>query len=159
MNKPPREVLDAFRKRFSAATRESGREQYLLPYLMSGHPGCTVGDMIELAQYLQEACLYTEQVQDFTPTPMTVSTAMYYTGLNPFTLKPVHVPRGREKKIQRAMLHFRNPRNYDLVKEGLRMAGREDLIGPGGRCLIPARGRRGKGEMQGDQRKKDRQGL
>jgi len=143
MNKPPREVLDAFRERFSAASRESGREQYLLPYLMSGHPGCTVGDMIELAQYLQEAHLYTEQVQDFTPTPMTVSTAMYHTGLDPFTLKPVHVPRGREKKIQRAMLHYRDPKNYDLVKEGLRLAGREDLIGSGRGCLIPARPRRG----------------
>jgi uncharacterized radical SAM protein YgiQ len=139
MNKPPREVLDSFRERFSAATKAAGREQYLLPYLMSGHPGCTVEDMIELAQYLQEAHLYTKQVQDFTPTPMTVSTAMYYTGLDPFTLKPVHVPRGREKKIQRAMLHYRDPRNYDLVKEGLRMAGREDLIGSGGRCLITAR--------------------
>ena len=143
MNKPSREVLDSFRERFSAATRESGREQYLLPYLMSGHPGCTVGDMIELAQYLQEAHLYTEQVQDFTPTPMTVSTAMYYTGLDPFTLKPVHVPRGREKKIQRAMLHYRDPKNYDLVKEGLRLAGREDLIGSGRGCLIPARPRMG----------------
>ncbi len=143
MNKPSREVLDAFRELFSAATRESGREQYLLPYLMSGHPGCTVGDMIELAQYLQEAHLYTEQVQDFTPTPMTVSTAMYYTGLDPFTLKPVHVPRGREKKIQRAMLHCRDPKNYDLVKEGLRLAGREDLIGSGRECLIPARQARG----------------
>ncbi len=143
MNKPSREVLDSFRERFSAATRESGREQYLLPYLMSGHPGCTVGDMIELAQYLQEAHLYTEQVQDFTPTPMTVSTAMYHTGLDPFTLKPVHVPRGREKKIQRAMLHYRDPKNYDLVKEGLRLAGRADLIGSGRGCLIPARPARG----------------
>ena len=143
MNKPPREVLDAFRERFSAASRESGREQYLLPYLMSGHPGCTVGDMIELAQYLQEAHLYTEQVQDFTPTPMTVSTAMYHTGLDPFTLKPVHVPRGREKRIQRAMLHYRDPKNYDLVKDGLRLAGREDLIGSGRGCLIPARPTRG----------------
>ena len=99
--------------------------------------------MIELAQYLQEAHLYTEQVQDFTPTPMTVSTTMYHTGLDPFTLEPVHVPRGREKRIQRAMLHYRDPRNYDLVREGLKMAGREDLIGSGRGCLIPARPRRG----------------
>ena len=139
MNKPPREVLDAFRERFSAASKEVGKEQYILPYLMSGHPGCTVGDMVELAEYLREARLYTEQVQDFTPTPMTVSTAMYYTGLDPFTLKPVHVPKGREKRIQRAMLQYREPRNYDLVREGLEMAGREDLIGSGRRCLIPAR--------------------
>ena len=139
MNKPPREVLDAFRVRFSDASKDVGKEQYILPYLMSGHPGCTVGDMVELAEYLREARLYTEQVQDFTPTPMTVSTAMYYTGLDPFTLKPVHVPKGREKRIQRAMLQYRNPKNYDLVREGLKMAGREDLIGSGRRCLIPAR--------------------
>ena len=88
---------------------------------MSGHPGCTVKDMVELAEYLRDNRMYTEQVQDFTPTPMTVSTAMYYTGLDPFTLKPVHVPRGREKRIQRAMLQYRDPKNYDLVKEGLRM--------------------------------------
>ena len=135
MNKPSREVLDSFRERFSAATRESGREQYLLPYLMSGHPGCTVGDMIELAQYLQEAHLYTEQVQDFTPTPMTVSTAMYYTGLDPFTLQPVHIPKGEEKRIQRAMLQYRDPRNYNLVWEGLRKAGSLELVGERKECL------------------------
>ena len=100
-----------------------GKEQYLLPYLMSGHPGCTVEDMVELAEYLRDNHMYTEQVQDFTPTPMTVSTAMYYTGLDPFTLTPVHVPKGREKRIQRAMLQYRDPKNYDLVKEGLQMAG------------------------------------
>ena len=162
MNKPPREVLDSFRELFSAASKAAGREQYILPYLMSGHPGCTVGNMVELALYLQEAHLYTEQVQDFTPTPMTVSTAMYYTGLDPFTLEPVHVPRGREKRIQRAMLHYRDPRNYDLVRDGLKMAGREDLIGSGRGCLIPdrqARRWRGKGEKQRDQRKRDRRGL
>jgi uncharacterized radical SAM protein YgiQ len=156
MNKPPRKVLDAFRERFSAATRAAGKEQYLLPYLMSGHPGCTVQDMVELAEYLREARLYTEQVQDFTPTPMTVSTAMYYTGLDPFTLKPVHVPRSREKRIQRAMLQYRDPKNYDLVKEGLEMAGREDLIGSGKSCLIPARPAGGWG-MKG-KKKRDRPG-
>jgi uncharacterized radical SAM protein YgiQ len=138
MHKPSQEVLDAFRERFSAASRAVGKEQYLLPYLMSGHPGCTVRDMVEMAEYLRDNRMYTEQVQDFTPTPMTVSTSMYYTGLDPFTLKPVHVPRGREKRIQRAMLQYRNPDNYDLVREGLKMAGRADLIGGGRRCLIPA---------------------
>ncbi len=136
MHKPPREVLDLFLERFKKASRQAGREQYILPYFMSGHPGCTVEDMIELAEYLQQNRLYTEQVQDFTPTPMTVSTAMYHTGLDPFTLKPIHVPKGREKRIQRAMLQYRNPRNYHLVKEGLKTAGREDLIGSGERCLI-----------------------
>ena len=157
MNKPPREVLDAFRVRFSAASKEVGKEQYILPYLMSGHPGCTVGDMVELAEYLREARLYTEQVQDFTPTPMTVSTAMYYTGLDPFTLKPVHVPKGREKRIQRAMLQYRDPKNYDLVREGLEMAGREDLIGSGRRCLIPARPAAGWG-MKREKRRDGREG-
>ncbi|OYV13348.1 MAG: Radical SAM N-terminal domain-containing protein [Methanosaeta sp. NSM2] len=157
MNKPPREVLDAFRERFSDASKAAGREQYILPYLMSGHPGCTVGDMVELAEYLREARLYTEQVQDFTPTPMTVSTAMYYTGLDPFTLKPVHVPKGREKRIQRAMLQYRDPRNYDLVREGLEMAGREDLIGSGRRCLIPARPAVGWG-MKREKRRDGREG-
>ena len=145
MHKPPREVLDAFRERFSAASRAVGKEQYLLPYLMSGHPGCTVKDMVELAEYLRDNRMYTEQVQDFTPTPMTVSTAMYHTGLDPFTLTPVHVPKGREKRIQRAMLQYRDPRNYDLVKEGLQMAGREDLIGEGRRCLIASRPSGGRG--------------
>ena len=139
MHKPPKEVLQAFRARFDAVSRAVGKEQYLLPYLMSGHPGCTVGDMVELAEFLRDNHMYTEQVQDFTPTPMTVSTAMYYTGLDPFTLAPVHVPKGREKKIQRAMLQYRDPKNYDLVKDGLKMAERLDLIGSGRGCLIPSR--------------------
>jgi uncharacterized radical SAM protein YgiQ len=139
MHKPPKEVLQAFRARFDAVSRAVGKEQYLLPYLMSGHPGCAVGDMVELAEFLRDNHMYTEQVQDFTPTPMTVSTAMYYTGLDPFTLAPVHVPKGREKRIQRAMLQYRDPKNYDLVKDGLKMAERLDLIGSGRGCLIPSR--------------------
>jgi uncharacterized radical SAM protein YgiQ len=139
MHKPPQEVLQAFRERFNATTKAVGKEQYLLPYLMSGHPGCTVGNMVELAEFLRDNHMYTEQVQDFTPTPMTVSTAMYYTGLDPFTLAPVHVPRGREKRIQRAMLQYRDPENYDLVKEALLMAGRLDLMGDKRQCLIPSR--------------------
>ncbi len=139
MHKPSKEVLQAFRTRFDAVSRAVGKEQYLLPYFMSGHPGCTVGDMVELAEFLRDNHMYTEQVQDFTPTPMTVSTAMYHTGLDPFTLVPVHVPKGKEKRIQRAMLQYRDPNNYDLVKEGLKMAERLDLIGSGRECLIPSR--------------------
>ncbi|HWQ19660.1 MAG TPA: YgiQ family radical SAM protein [Methanotrichaceae archaeon] len=139
MHKPPVEVLEAFRKEFDACNRDLKREQYILPYLMSGHPGCTVSDMVELAEYLRDNHLYTEQVQDFTPTPMTISTAMYYTGLDPFTMKEVHVPKGREKKIQRALLQYRDPKNYGLVTEGLRMAGRDDLIGDCPKCLVPGR--------------------
>jgi uncharacterized radical SAM protein YgiQ len=138
MRKPPLQAFEAFRVIFEEASREAGKEQYLLPYLISGHPGCTVKDMVELAEYLRDHGMYTEQVQDFTPTPMTISTAMYYTGLDPFTGRPVHVPRGREKRIQRALLQYRNPRNYALVREGLKMAGREDLIGDCPGCLIPA---------------------
>lgn len=139
MHKPPVDVLEAFRKEFDACNRDLKREQYILPYLMSGHPGCTIQDMVELAEYLRDNHLYTEQVQDFTPTPMTISTAMYYTGLDPFTMKEVHVPKGREKKIQRALLQYRDPKNYGLVTEGLRIADREDLIGDCQKCLVPGR--------------------
>jgi radical SAM superfamily enzyme YgiQ (UPF0313 family) len=105
---------------------------------MSGHPGCSINDMIELAVYIRDHQLYTEQVQDFTPTPMSVSTCMYYTGLNPFTLEPVHVPKGIEKKIQRALMQYRDPKNRKLILEGLKSAGRTDLIGNGRQFLIPA---------------------
>jgi uncharacterized radical SAM protein YgiQ len=136
MNKPDRTVFDRFRDQFGVLQQGKQKKQYLLPYFMSGHPGCTVADMTALAEYIRDNRLYTEQVQDFTPTPMSVSTCMYYTGLNPFTLEPVHVPRGREKKIQRALMQYRDPRNRQLVDEGLRMAGRRDLIGDAPRCLI-----------------------
>jgi uncharacterized radical SAM protein YgiQ len=139
MHKPPVELLEAFRESFNAVNKAHQKEQYLVPYLMSGHPGCTVEDMVDLAEYIRDHRMYTEQVQDFTPTPMTTSTAMYYTGLDPFTQKPVHVPKGREKRIQRAMLQYRDPKNYGLVKEGLRLAGRADLIGDCPKCLIPGR--------------------
>jgi uncharacterized radical SAM protein YgiQ len=125
MNKPPVEVFDTFRHRFDALQQGKKKRQYLLPYFMSGHPGCTVADMVELAGYIRDNNLYTEQVQDFTPTPMSVSTCMYYTGLNPFTMEPVHVAKGREKKIQRALLQWRDPKNRALVEEGLRMGGRK----------------------------------
>jgi uncharacterized radical SAM protein YgiQ len=133
MNKPDGAVFDRFRERFETVQKERPqtcrqKRQYLLPYFMSGHPGCTVADMVALARYIEDHHLYTEQVQDFTPTPMSVSTCMYYTGIHPFTMEPVHVPKGQEKKIQRALLHYRDPRNRALVREGLRSAGRADLI-------------------------------
>jgi uncharacterized radical SAM protein YgiQ len=137
MKKPGPEVFEEFQTRFKRAVSRSGRDLYLLPYFMSGHPGCTIEDMVLLAEYLRDHHLYPEQVQDFTPTPMTASTAMYYTGLNPFTLEPVHVPKGREKRIQRAILHFRDRSNYHLIREGLLKVKREDLIGSGWKCLIP----------------------
>jgi radical SAM superfamily enzyme YgiQ (UPF0313 family) len=98
--------------------------------------------MVALAVYIRDNDMYTEQVQDFTPTPMSVSSCMYYTGLNPFTMKAVHVPRGQEKKIQRALMHYRDPGNRGLVTEGLRIAGREDLIGSGKQCLVSGGSRR-----------------
>jgi uncharacterized radical SAM protein YgiQ len=140
MNKPGRHPFDAFRRKFGEVNRKLGKEQYLLPYFMSGHPGCTIGDMIALAEYIRDEGLYTEQVQDFTPTPMTAATCMYFTGINPATGEEVHVPRGREKEIQRAILHYRDPAKGDLVREGLLRAGREDLVGNAWNCLIPAKG-------------------
>lgn len=137
MNKPPKEALEEFLRRFKALSREEGKEQYPVPYFISGHPGCEIADMVELACYIRDHRLYSEQVQDFTPTPMTVSTCIYYTGIDPFTGKAVHVPRGREKEIQRAILQYRDKKNWPLVREGLRLAGREDLIGDGPECLVP----------------------
>jgi uncharacterized radical SAM protein YgiQ len=139
MNKPASKIFDRFRKDFETVQNGKDKRQYLIPYLMSGHPGCTISDMITLAIYLKEYNLYTEQVQDFTPTPMTTSTCMYATGLHPFTMKPIHIPKEDEKRIQRAMLHWRDPEHYDLVRSGLEQAKRTDLIGDGPECLIPGK--------------------
>lgn len=141
MHKPSREVFGEFKGTFEAVNRELGRKQYLIPYFMSSHPGCTVGDMVELAEYIRDNDLYTEQVQDFTPTPMTASTCMYHTGLDPFTMEKVHVAKGREKRIQRALMQYRDEQNRGLVYEGLKMAGREDLIGNEWMCLVRRKGR------------------
>jgi uncharacterized radical SAM protein YgiQ len=139
MHKPSRNVFEEFRRMFLAVNRELGKKQYIIPYFMSGHPGCTVKDMVELAEYIRDNDLYTDQVQDFTPTPITVSTCMYYTGINPFTMEEVHVPKGREKRIQRALMQYRDGKNHGLVHEGLKMAGREELIGNEWRCLVRRR--------------------
>jgi uncharacterized radical SAM protein YgiQ len=141
MNKPECEVFDRFCERFEAHQHGKQKRHYLLPYFMSGHPGCSISDMVNLAVYIRDHQLYTEQVQDFTPTPMSVSTCMYYTGLNPFTLEPVHVPKGHEKKIQRALMQYRESPNQELVIEGLTAAGRTDLIGTGRQFLVPPLGR------------------
>ncbi len=136
MNKPDAKVFDQFCECFETLQHGKRKRQYLLPYFMSGHPGCSINDMIELAVYIHDSHLYTEQVQDFTPTPMSVSTCMYYSGLNPFTLEPVHVPKGQEKLIQRALMQYRDPGNRGLVIEGLTAAGRTDLIGNGKKFLV-----------------------
>ncbi|WP_048185485.1 YgiQ family radical SAM protein [Methanosarcina siciliae] len=137
MSKPGKEVYERFSEKFAAFNKKCGKEQYIVNYLMSGHPGCTLKDMIEMAEYLRDHGGYTEQVQDFTPTPMTVSTCMYYTGLDPFTGKKVYVAKDKkEKAMQRALMHYRSPANYELVYEALEKAGRLDLVGNAHKCLI-----------------------
>ena len=137
MGKPPIEVYNKFEKRFYELTESAGKKQYLVPYLMSSHPGSTKKDAIELAVFLKKHGLHPEQVQDFYPTPGTVSTCMFYTGLDPDTLEPVYVPRtAREKAEQRALLQYFKPENRALVLSALKKEGRLDLIGTGPNCLI-----------------------
>ncbi|MFW5999412.1 MAG: YgiQ family radical SAM protein [Halanaerobiaceae bacterium] len=138
MNKPDIEVFDKFRNKFYRINDELGKEQYLIPYLISGHPGSTLEDAVELAEYLRDIDHHPEQVQDFYPTPGTLSTAMYYSGYDPRTLEEVYVPRDREKKkMQRALLQYNYPGNYHLVYRALKQVGREDLIGENDKALIP----------------------
>ena len=137
MGKPDISVYDKFREKYFALCHECGLEQYLVPYLMSSHPGSELKDAIELSLYLKELGLNPEQVQDFYPTPGTASTVMYYTGINPLDMKPVYSPDDyREKLMQRALLQYRRPENRNLVREALIRAGREDLIGFDGKCLV-----------------------
>ena len=137
MGKPHIEVYEEFEKRFYAATKKCGKEQYLVPYLMSSHPGCTLEEAVELAVFLKKHNIRPEQVQDFYPTPGTISTAMFWTGLNPYTMEPVFVPRTpEEKRMQRALLQYFKPDNHDIVEKALIMAKRRDLIGTGKDCLI-----------------------
>ncbi len=137
MGKPSANVYETFRKKFKKINEQLGKEQYLVPYLMSGHPGSTLTEAIELAEYLRREKIKPEQVQDFYPTPGSVSTAMYYTGLNPFTMKPVYIPKGEEKVMQRALLQSFLPENHETILKALQKAGREDLVGYGPFCLIP----------------------
>ena len=137
MGKPHIDVYNAFKKKYFDLCREIGKEQYLVPYLMSSHPGSTVNEAIELACYLKAEHYAPEQVQDYYPTPGTASTVMYYTGINPLTGKKVYVPTTYEEKSeQRALLQFNKPDNAAKVRSALIKAGREDLIGFGGNCLV-----------------------
>ncbi len=137
MGKPENSVYEAFIKKYKQTNAKLGKEQYVVPYLMSSHPGSTIKEAVRLAEYLRDLGYMPEQVQDFYPTPSTVSTCMYYTGLDPRTMKEVYVPKSpHEKAMQRALIQYRNPKNYALVKEALLLAGREDLIGYDKRCLI-----------------------
>ncbi len=140
MGKPEASVYNQFVKEYKAMNQKIGKEQYLVPYLMSSHPGSTLKEAVELAEYLRDLGYMPEQVQDFYPTPSTISTCMYYTGLDPRTMEEVYVPKNpHEKAMQRALIQYRNPKNYDLVYEALKKAGREDLIGFEKRCLIRPR--------------------
>lgn len=137
MGKPRREVYDAFVERFERLSAEYGLKQYVVPYLISSHPGSTMKEAVELAEAVRDMGYMPEQVQDFYPTPSTMSTCMFYTGVDPRTMKPVYIPRDpHEKAMQRALIQYRKPENYKLVKEALRKAGRVDLIGYGAKCLI-----------------------
>lgn len=140
MGKPGRKLYDKFVQKFYQLTKAIHKEQYLVPYLMSSHPGSTLKDAIILAEYIRDLGYDPEQVQDFYPTPLTLSTTMYYTELDPRTMSKVYVPKSmHEKAMQRALIQFRNPNNYELVKEALISAGRTDLIGYGPECLIKPR--------------------
>ena len=149
MGKPHFEVYEGFRRAYFRETERIGKEQYLVPYLMSSHPGSTLSDAVELAVCLKRDGYAPEQVQDFYPTPGTASTVMYYTGINPLTGKRVHVTTDyHEKQLQRALLQYNRPENAPLVREALRAAGREDLIGTGKDCLVRPEGRAPAGRSQ-----------
>ena len=137
MGKPDFEVYQKFRKRYFELTKSFGKEQYLVPYLMSSHPGSTLADALELALCLKRDHYAPEQVQDYYPTPGTASTVMFYTGINPLDMKPVYVATDyHEKQLQRALLQYNRPQNAPLVREALRKLGRDDLIGYGAECLV-----------------------
>lgn len=140
MGKPGNDVYQQFVKRFEQMNRRLGKEQYLVPYLMSSHPGSGLKEAVTLAEHIRDLGYMPEQVQDFYPTPSTISTCMYYTGVDPRTMQKVYIPTNpHEKAMQRALIQYRRPENYDLVKEALLKAGRGDLIGFDEKCLIPPR--------------------
>ncbi|MBQ1660771.1 MAG: YgiQ family radical SAM protein, partial [Clostridia bacterium] len=137
MGKPENSVYRAFCKKYAQINKNLGKPQFLVPYLMSSHPGSTLKEAIALAEYLRDTGCNPEQVQDFYPTPSTISTCMYYTGVDPRTMKPVYVAHDpHEKAMQRALIQYKNPKNYDLVHEALVKAHRTDLIGFDKKCLI-----------------------
>lgn len=144
MGKPGNQVYQAFEKKYQKINRELGKDQYLVPYLMSSHPGSTLKEAVTLAEYLRDIGHMPEQVQDFYPTPSTISTCMYYTGVDPRDMKPVYVPKNpHEKAMQRALIQYRDPKNYDLVLEALHKTGRMDLVGYDRHCLIRPRKEQG----------------
>ena len=159
MGKPEHKVYEEFTRQFYKMNEKIGKEQYLVPYLMSSHPGSTLKEAVELAEYCRDLGYMPEQVQDFYPTPSTLSTCMYYTGVDPRTMQRVYVPKSpHEKAMQRALIQYRNPELYDLVIEALHKAGRSDLIGFGPKCLVRPRQMRGSGNDKKAGRKEPKKG-
>ena len=159
MGKPEHKVYEEFTRQFYKMNEKIGKEQYLVPYLMSSHPGSTLKEAVELAEYCRDLGYMPEQVQDFYPTPSTLSTCMYYTGVDPRTMQKVYVPKSpHEKAMQRALIQYRNPELYDLVIEALHKAGRFDLIGFGPKCLVRPRQMRGSGNDKKAGRKEPKKG-
>lgn len=159
MGKPEHKVYEEFTRQFYKMNEKIGKEQYLVPYLMSSHPGSTLKEAAELAEYCRDLGYMPEQVQDFYPTPSTLSTCMYYTGVDPRTMQKVYVPKSpHEKAMQRALIQYRNPELYDLVIEALHKAGRSDLIGFGPKCLVRPRQMRGSGNDKKAGRKEPKKG-
>ena len=159
MGKPEHKVYEEFTRQFYKMNERIGKEQYLVPYLMSSHPGSTLKEAVELAEYCRDLGYMPEQVQDFYPTPSTLSTCMYYTGVDPRTMQKVYVPKSpHEKAMQRALIQYRNPELYDLVIEALHKAGRSDLIGFGPKCLVRPRQMRGFGNDKKAGRKEPKKG-
>lgn len=158
MGKPSHQVYQKFLAMYDRENQKTGKKQYAVPYFMSSHPGCTMKEAVKLAEYVRDLGFTPEQVQDFYPTPSTLSTCMYYTGIHPLTKEKVYVPKNlHEKAIQRALMQYKNPENRALVLEGLRMADRMDLVGFGPKCLIrPERGNRAEknGRFSGSGKKK-----
>ena len=155
MGKPSHQVYLRFLEEFDKADKQAQKDQYAIPYFMSSHPGCTMKEAVKLAEYVRDLGYTPEQVQDFYPTPSTLSTCMYYTGIHPITKEKVYVPKNpHEKAIQRALMQYKNPANRELVLEGLKMAGRMDLVGFGPKCLIRPKNSKRKKEQFHEKNKK-----
>jgi uncharacterized radical SAM protein YgiQ len=144
MKKPPVEHYERFAQAFCQASDDAGKEQYLVPYFITAHPGSTLKDTVELALWLKARAMRPRQVQDFIPTPMAIATTMFFTGIDPLSMKEVPVVRDlREKKLMKSLLYYWDPAQQPLAREALRKAGRADLIGNGPRCLVPPETRGG----------------
>jgi len=156
MGKPANTVYQEFSRRYKRVNEQMNLKQYLVPYLMSSHPGCGMKEAVELAEFVRDLGYMPEQVQDFYPTPSTISTCMYYTGVDPRTMEPVYVPKNpHEKALQRALIQYRDPKNRDMIEEALTLAGRRDLIGFDKKCLIRPKKGEGATGNQGVVRQRD----